>query len=195
MLRHALTATLVMIALYAGAASALDALPSVSPVLNGYREDSVTVRMAQAPLRAIEGLWELAGDGALLAVERGGRQTPETYVIAVVYSPDAAIRPGTVIGWLTPAAAAGAFNARLYTARTDDGTRLTRTGNFTARLSDDGDALIIKPYGRKFRINWWRLLLPYNFKGVVTPLENVKDNIDGFRRVYPSRKPRHPRYL
>lgn len=195
MLRAPLIALLLIISPLAGAKSVLDALPAASPVLDGYREDSVKARMAQAPLHAVEGLWELAGEGTLMAVERYGGGTPDLYVVAVVYSADAAISPGTVMGWLTPAAAAGTFDARLYTSRSDEGTRLAGGDRFTARLTDDGEALIIKPYGRRFRLNWWRLLLPYTYRGAVTPLENSKDNIDGFRRVYPSRKPRNPRYL
>ncbi|MCM1162857.1 MAG: hypothetical protein NC339_01185 [Muribaculaceae bacterium] len=179
----------------AAARSVLDNLPARSPRLDGYREDSVRERMATAPLHEIEGLWEMAGEGSLMAVERYGSGRPQLYVIAMVTATDAALRPGTVMGWLTPGAAAGTFDCRLYTSRTDEGTTLSKSESFSCRLADDGESLIIKPYGLKLRFNWWRLLLPYMYRGLVSPMERSKGDIDGLRRVYPRKTPLNPRYL
>lgn len=57
-------------ALTAAAGNFLDMLPPQSAVAPGYTTaDSVRARMAAMPLCPLEGLWRMAGDGALVAVE------------------------------------------------------------------------------------------------------------------------------
>ncbi|MCM1521649.1 MAG: hypothetical protein NC039_03230 [Muribaculaceae bacterium] len=193
-MRLHLSLILLLAALCAQARGVLDDIPQVSPILPGFREDSVRARMYESPLHEVEGLWEVAGEGTLMAVERVS-STPALYVMAVVYSADAALRPGTVMGWLTPGASAGSFDSRIYSSRRDEGTLLSSPAKYSARLADDGTSLTISPYGRKFRLNWWRLLLPYMYRSLVTPMERTKGNIEGFRRVYPESTPLNPRYL
>lgn len=55
-------------ALTAAAGNFLDMLPPQSAVAPGYTTaDSVRARMAAMPLCPLEGLWRMAGDGALVA--------------------------------------------------------------------------------------------------------------------------------
>ncbi len=177
------------------AGGVLDTVGRSSEVLPGFREDSVRARLACRPLHAVEGIWEVAGEGSLMAIELVS-ESPDLYVMAVVRSADPALRPGTVMGYLTPGASRGQFDTRIYTSMTDEGTLLTRPDSYAARLDDEGGFLSVRPYGRMFRVNWWRLLLPYMYRSVVTPIERPKGSADGFRRVYPrSSRPFNPVYL
>lgn len=170
------------------------ALQGAAQVLEGYREDSVMARMAVRPLRPVEGVWEVAGEGSRIAVELT-QTAPERYSVVIVRGADPSLRPGTVMGWLTPAAARGAYAARIFTRRSDDGTLLLRPDSFTAQLDKDGAFLSIVPAGRKLRLNWWRMLLPYLYRQLVTPLEGTEPP-EGFIRVYPAPDPPlTPRYL
>lgn len=195
-MRSLLTAILLALCAFGlDAKGVLDAVSRDGTVLPGFREDSVRARMSAAPLHDVEGLWEVAGEGSLMAVERIS-SSPDLYVMAVVRGTDPALRPGTVMGYLTPGAARGEFDARIYTSFTDEGTLLTRPDRYSARLDDEGIFLSVRPYGRMFRVNWWRLLLPYMYRSLVTPLERPKGSAEGFLRVYPPpSRPLNPRYL
>ena len=179
--------------------SVLEKVPRTSVRLPGYREDSVRARMASAPLHDVEGLWEVAGQGSLMAIERtdapwAGEAT--VYAMVIVRSSSLALRPGTVMGYLAAGAEQGCFDSRIYGSRTSAGTLLSGPGRYTATLSGDSGFLSLKPYGRTLRFNWWRLLLPYMYRHAVTPLEREAKGIDGFRRVYPAPfPPLNPRYL
>ncbi len=182
----------------AGGRGVLDRLPTTSELLKGYRADSVTDRLAAMPLHDIEGLGEFTGQGTLMAIERDplthGAAT--RYRMVAVRSSDLALRPGTVMGYLTPTSRRGRYDARIYTATTDEGTRLRKLARHTITLSDESSRIIIKPYGRLLRFNWWRLIFPYMYRSLITPIERREDDLDGCIRVYPPPAvPLNPVYL
>lgn len=114
----------------------------------------------------------------------------------MVKSADISLREGTVMGYLTPTSKRGVYDARIYSSRTDDHTRLTGPSRNTITLADDGSRISFKPYGRKLRFNWWRLLLPYMYRSLITPQERPAGDIEGCVRVYPTPAvPLNPRYL
>ena len=177
----------------------LDNLPD-EPRLSGYSSfEQVIQRMAEAPLHEIEGIWEMAGEGSLMAIERDSSTSGASalYRMIVIRSASLSVREGTVMGYLTPTSVRGSYEARIFTALTDDHTRLTKaTRNVITLDSDDGSRISFRPYGRKLRFNWWRLLLPYMYRTLVTPLERERGNLDGCVRVYPTpSRPLNPRYL
>lgn len=182
-----------------GLESVLDRIEHTGRVLEGYREDSVTARMASAPLHDVEGLWEVAGEGTLMAVERVEHEAARgvtLYAMVVVRSASLALRPGTVMGYLTPGADRRVFDTRIYSGRAAGGTLLDSPKKYTATLSAEGEYLSVKPYGRKLNFNWWRLLLPYMYRSVLTATHREAGAIEGFRRVYPEPvPPLNPRYL
>lgn len=178
--------------------SVLDNVPRTSPILGAYREDSVRLRLSALPLHEIEGIWEFAGEGSLMAVERdpatSGAAT--VYRMVTVRSSDLALKPGTVMGYLTPSSKRGVYDARIYTSHTDEGTRLDKPDTFTVTLGDEGTRITVKPYGRMFRINWWRLVLPYMYRRAISRVERPAGDIEGCVRVFPApSKPLNPRYL
>lgn len=177
----------------------LDNIPDSSTRVDGY--DSPTLvrsRMASMPLHDIEGLWEFAGEGSMMAIERvpGTDGATSLYRAIVVKSADISLREGTVMGYLTPTSKRGVYDARIYSSRTDDHTRLTGPSHNTITLSEDGSRITFKAYGRKLRFNWWRLLLPYMYRTLFTPQERPSGDIEGCIRVYPTPVvPLNPRYL
>ncbi len=176
----------------------LDNVPATSELLPAYREDSVRVRMSSLPLHEIEGIWEFAGEGTYMAIERmpssSGAST--IYRMVAVRSSDLSTRPGTVMGYLTPSSRRGVYDARIYTTHTDDGTLLFRPETFTVTLGDGGTRITVRQYGKKFRFNWWRLIIPYMYRSVLTRVERPSGDIDGCVRIYPApAKPLNPRYL
>lgn len=176
----------------------LDNLTSVRHVSGYESADIVKDRMSSRPLHEIEGLWEMAGEGSLMAIERTGDTNGASalYRMIIVKGASLSLREGTVMGYLTPSSQRGHYQARIYSDLSDDHTILTRLSNNTIILNDDGSRISFKPQGRKFRFNWWRMLLPYMYRSVITPLERRDDNLDGCIRVFPyPANPLNPRYL
>lgn len=186
----------------ANADNILDSMPARSAEkLDGYN-DPVTVeeRMRSMPLHAIEGVWQLTGEGSVIAIEKMPQDVTTAgvpvYRMAVVRSSDISIQPGSVMGYVTPAAKKGQFDARIYTGRTDDHRMLTRPQKVMITLSDDGSRMVYHPYGFKLRFNWWRLLLPYMYRTLLTPMESTRGDADGCVRIFPQPSPPlNPVYL
>lgn len=179
----------------------VDSMPGVSMVVSGYeREDSVITRLSQRPLHSVEGLWRLPAEGSLMAIEQvPDYETPDIratlYRIVVVAAANPALRPGTLLGWLTPTAKRGVYDARIFTAARPDGVTLHKPKTYTVTLTESDSRLEISAYGVKMRFNWWRLL-PYMYRYLVTRQEKSPGNIHGCVRVYPAPEiPLEPRYL
>lgn len=178
--------------------SVLDDVPRLSTLLPAYREDSVKARLSTLPLHEIEGLWEFAGEGSVMAVERDERTSgaATVYRMVAVRSTDLSIRPGTVMGYLTPSSKRGVYDARIYSSHTDDGTRLHKPEKCTVTLGDEATRITVRPYGKGFRVNWWRLLLPYMYRYLITRTDRSPGDIEGCIRIYPApARPQNPRYL
>ena len=199
LLRQCVTAmTFVLLCIPAYARGVLDNLPDVSR-LDGYESpDSVRARMASMPLHDIEGLWEMTGEGSLMAIERDPATdgASAVYRMIVVRSASVSVREGTVIGYLTPTSQRGQYDARIYSSLSEDHTRLIRPTRNVITLGDEGSRITFRSYGRKLRFNWWRLLLPYMYRTLITPIERSRGDLDGCIRVYPTPStPLNPRYL
>lgn len=180
------------------ARSVLDTLPDETRMPGYESVERIISRMSAAPLHDIEGLWEMAGEGTLMAIERDPATDGASalYRMIVVRSATVGVREGTVMGYLTPSSQRDSYDARIYTGLSDDHTRLIRPSRNVITIGDDGSRITFKPYGRTLRFNWWRLLLPYMYRTLITPQEHSKGDIDGCIRVYPTpANPLNPRYL
>lgn len=144
-------------------------------------------RLAGRRLDPIEGEWSLTGGGDILIVADG-----DGYAIEVVDSPDRSVLPGTVIGRARATAVASTYSATVVVDPSDEGSR---KNNFTLVLNDSEHLSFIGER-KGLKVNPWRLL-PYMFRGVVTPVDNRPDNLEGAVRKLPAgqsdRQPR--RYL
>lgn len=190
--------TLVLWCLPLSGKNVLDDLPEESR-LPGYESvGQIKARMSATPLHDIEGLWEMAGEGTLMAIERDPSTDGASaiYRMIVVRSATLSLREGTIMGYLTPTSQRGSYDARIYTDQSDDRTRLTKPSHNIITIGDDGSRITFKPYGRTLRFNWWRLLLPYMYRSLFTPIERQRGDLDGCIRIYPSpANPLNPRYL
>ena len=87
------------------------------------------------------------------------------------------------------------YDARIFTSRHDDGTKLSSPKKFTVTLTDDDSRLTIKEYGKSYIFNWWRLL-PYMYRYVINRRDNSPGDIEGCVRVFPEPTlPLEPIYL
>lgn len=183
--------------------SVLKNVPDRSQTITGYdNPDSIAARLGELPLHAVEGLWRFASEGSLMAIERQTTRTAREYEaeatvyrMVIVRAADMALRPGTVMGYLTPTAKRGVYDTRIYTSRLDSGTALTSPKSFTLTLTDEDSRLSISDYGSSLRFNWWRLL-PYMYRYLFTRREKSPGAIQGCLRVFPAPAvPSEPRYL
>ncbi|MDE6090713.1 MAG: hypothetical protein K2G41_08420 [Duncaniella sp.] len=181
----------------------IDGTPRISTTVNGYDTAAeVMERMQLLPLHSVEGLWRFAAEGTLMAIEREDSDDPArdeagavTYRMVIVRAADMSLRPGTVMGYLSPTAKRGVYDGRIYTGRTDSGTALHSPKKVTLTLGDDESRLVISRYGSSLRFNWWRLL-PYMYRRLITKQEKSPGDIDGCLRVFPAPAiPTEPRYL
>jgi len=154
--------------------------------------------MELTPLHHIEGVWQFPSDGVTVAIRRYSPENVpagtavEGYRMILVTSPNRALRPGTVIGYLTPTARTGSYEARIYTVQT--GLTLTNPRKFTLTLDGNESQLEFQRHKSAYSFNLWRAL-PYMFRHVVRKNETTKVP-DGCRRLYPAPSlPHEPIYL
>ncbi|MCM1355558.1 MAG: hypothetical protein NC212_04025 [Staphylococcus sp.] len=182
----------------------IDGIPQSSEILDGYdNTEDITRRMSALPLHPVEGIWRFAAEGTLMAIERTDNHELSAdeagttlYRMVVVRAVDHTLRPGTVMGYLSPTAKRGVYDARIYSGQNDAGTKLhSPTKTFTLTLGDSDSRLVISNYGKSLRFNWWRLF-PYMYRYIFTRKEKSPGEINGCLRVYPAPAiPASPRYL
>ncbi len=156
-------------------------------VLTGYSTvDSVVARLEQLPLCPVEGVWQMAGDGATFVVERETPSATETMPrqlrLTIIRSPHRRVRPGSVMGTARPTVKPGVYEASLNTRIAElGGLELPR--RFLLTLNADGTAMTMEPYKSPVKVNLFRLI-PYLYR-VVRMQESRPRGLDGAVRVYP----------
>lgn len=177
----------------------LSALTASAEVLTGYAEqDSVEARMDRLPLSPVEGIWEMAADGARFAIERAEASDSETLPrelrLVILSSPLRRVRPGSVMGTARPTVKPGVYEAQINTKISELGS-LTLPRKFTLTLNSDQNALTIQPFKSPVKVNLFRLI-PYLYR--VVHLQNSRpEGLDGAIKIYPPQpvNPLTPVYL
>lgn len=174
------------------------ALPSVSNGVGTFSIDSLRNSLATMPLHHIEGLWRFTTDGAEIAIvrdqdsETASGQSARAYRILLIHSPNRALRPGTLMGLISPSAKRGAYEARIYTRNT--GSKLHSPRNFLLTLDNEESRLVFDMKKSAFSVNLWRLL-PYMWRYSVHRNTDSKHPV-GCIRIFPEPElPVEPRYL
>lgn len=154
----------------------------------------------------IGGIWTATTDGATIGIvpakawhKSTGMTIPlknhtlaEQWVMILLDSPDPQLQPGTLMGWLSPAAKPAHYTASIYTKRKKN--HLASPQQFVLHLADDGH-LIMQAIRKGIVINPWRLL-PYMIRGTVKYRDETPRDLDGFLKKWPvPRNPQNPRYL
>lgn len=163
-------------------------------------ETTAKKQITALPADPLEGIWSATADGAVIAVVSGDvpgaeRTLAERLLLVIIRSPRPGIAPGTVMGWCTPAAKSGSYNARLFTRC--DGVTLSAPKRFTLQLTDDSHLSITRTRG-KLSVEFlpWNII-PYMFRSAVRIRRQESESTDGLLRRWPadSSRPQRPRYL
>lgn len=170
----------------------IESLPSASEVIDGYMCDGVEERIAIAASNPIEDVWKLVATGGLIAVERMESHGADVgltdcYRMIVLRSPDRAIKPGTVMGYLQPTAANGTYEARIYTDTDGNGT-LTDAKSFRIVVTED--AMQFYRVRSGLSVNIFRML-PYMFRRAVDYRPDDHNGLDGCVRYRSCSLPRY----
>ncbi len=182
--RALLTAAITLAALRPQAAPPTNAAAD-SPKAGYDSVEAVSSRLSGRALSAMEGVWEMSADGAVIAIEReadASRQNSATYSLIVIYSPDRAIAPGTVMGHANDTSSTNRLEARVYTKVDGDGN-LSGGTDFILELKADG-RLALNGFRRGIYVNLWKLV-PYMFRHSVGYRDERPTGTDGLTRVYP----------
>lgn len=161
--------SLLIVILSLGVMTTADAvvptLPRVSDRLPGFEStDSVSRRIASLGPHNIEGVWSFPDREALIAIERTST-TASSYRIVILRTPDRSIRPGTIMGLISPSGHPDTFDASLYTSSSNRGI-LSGPKRFTLSLIDNGSRITFARVGSRYSIDLTRLL-PYMFRRLI----------------------------
>lgn len=177
--------------------------PDRSWVIDGFTDSVARALILEIPGSGIEGIWQTTSEGSEIAVisseiPAAGRirgTAPAGSVLFVVLgSPRPAIAPGTVMGWASPAAKNGKWDAWFFTRA--EGCTLSGLKRFTLSADDD-TRLQMNEVHKGVAANLWRLL-PYMYRRVFSNVDDRERGLDGFLRVWPlspSSPPARPVYL
>lgn len=173
--------------------------PGGSWVIEGLTADSVKRVLGISPGPDVAGIWSATADGASLAIIPGEppgapRSFTRSCLIVVLRSPRPGVRPGTVMGWCSPAAKAGYYDCTMFTRC--NGSQLSDPKRFTLRLNDSSRLSLIKIHDGLEIVVW--KIIPYMFRSFLRERHDRPRDLDGFIRQWPVSGcgvPAAPRYL
>lgn len=147
--------------------------------------DSVEARLDHLPLQGAEGLWQMTGDGAIVAILPADRPDAPSgsCIMVMVEAPARHPRPGTLIGYMVPTAKQGVYELRMYTRLRADLT-LDRQRSFLLTTTQGGNRFSLSTVKPKVRFNLWRMA-PYMFRYSVHIRGDQRDGLNGALRMYP----------
>lgn len=152
------------------------------------------------------GIWKATTDGATIGIipadawyRATGMAIPsdkitmaEQWVMILLDNPDPVMQPGTLMGWFSPTARPGHYNAQIFSKK--KGEKLVNPRRFILNLVDDGH-ITMRAIRKGIEINPWRFL-PYMIRGAVKTRDETPRDLDGFIKIWPiPRNPQNPRYL
>lgn len=176
----------------------INELPTISEQIHNFSIKMLKENIDKLNLHHIEGIWQFTSSGTEIAICRrdntnyGSIHQAVSYNIILLYSPNRVLRPGTIMGIITPTPKQGEYDARIYTKSI--GSTLTIPKKFTLTLDDDDSALLFRQHRSKFSIKPLRLL-PYLWRGAIQQNIEIRSSV-GCIRIHPAPTlPREPIYL
>ena len=166
-------------------ATAGNGVPKRSVILNGIDVDSMRVRLDEADMQPLEGIWYYPNEEMTLGIERYRGEHNIGYRIILLDSPDINVMPGTVIGYIASSAVDSKFQLWLYSQR--DQVTLIKPLECVATLNTAATTLTFDPphWKVKVRVNIARFL-PTLFNGMSIIPDRVGERLPiGFRKIYP----------
>lgn len=127
-------------------------------------------------LDPVTGLWRMAPDGAVIAIEPGVSR--DSYRLRIIDSPDYNVVPGALLGTMTATATPLVFDATLSD---HPGVEGSKTHTFFVRIDPQRCRLSLEPYDATPKISL-RRWLPYFFRIVYSKGRRPADH-DGAVRI------------
>lgn len=181
-------------------------MPQRSWIIAGFNDSTARAAIGESPAGAAEGIWQATADGARVALVAGDApglwrcdiaDAPYSGVrrllMVILDSPRPGIRSGTVMGWASPSATPGKWEAQIFT-RTD-GRELDTPRKFTLTLAD-ASHISFAPASSGLRVRLWKLI-PYFFRSALTETP-PQEGHEGLLRLWPppaDAPPLNPVYL
>lgn len=168
-------------------------IPQKSWVIAGFNDSTARAAIGESPAGPAEGIWQATADGARVALVAGDvaglwradmGEAPYSGVrrllMVILDSTRPGLRPGTVMGWATPSATPGKWEAQIFT-RTD-GRELDTPRKFTLTLAD-ANHISFAAASSGFKLRLWKLI-PYFFRSALTETPE-KEGHEGLLRLWP----------
>lgn len=158
--------------------------------------DSAVQRLSRSGPHRIEGIWTFRAEQITVSIERTSTSDGSSYHIILLDAPNRRLRPGTVIGSLTPGASTGIYEARLFSSMDGKGL-LSRPKVYYAKLTDSDSRIEFRSPRHDYAINPAGLL-PYALRRIIRRHNYSRDEQPqrGCVRIYPQPiVPEEPVYL
>lgn len=136
--------------------------------------DSLKKAYASPDGDPVEGVWQLAPEGAVIGIRA---TAPNQYEMVLVDSPAPSLMPGTVVGTFARSSAPSTYDGRLMVKK-------GRFHNFTIVLDDEAGVIRFYEYRKQYALNLWRLV-PRLFRYSVRKEDSRPGGTDGALRLYP----------
>lgn len=145
--------------------------------------DSLKTYLREDSRSPIEGIWQISGEGAVIAISRKPA-SKANFEVSIIDSPALEVLPGTIVGELTTTGADDMWEARFVRAG-KAGQALPRVGSrdFMCRLVSPG-VLRFSSFRKNRKISLWRWI-PYLFRVSVSEKPTRPADADGARMLYP----------
>lgn len=166
-------------------------VPSKGEILPGYTLSQFKEDLQSTSAHTIEGVWQYADDGVIFGIEQF--TNPDfakriAYRIVLLQADDAALLPGTVIGYLAQGALPGHFDIWIYTHFDSEGIP-AYPAKCDAALSADTRHISFKKNSKfkfRMRVNMSRML-PSLLKAFSISIEpELQASSLGFVKLFPT---------
>ena len=149
----------------------------------GFDLDSLKTYLREDSRSPIEGIWQISGEGAVIAISRKPA-TQATYEVRIIDSPALEILPGQIVGELTTTGADDVWEARFAKPGKSD-RPLPKSGSrdFMCKLVSPG-VMRFSSFRKNRKISLWRWI-PYLFRVTVSEKPTRPADADGARMIYP----------
>lgn len=162
-----------------------------------YTLENVKQRFRTNGATGIEGVWQFTGEGATVCIERTSgpddpHGVPMSYNMVIVNSVDEKVKPGTIVGSISPTAMPKSYDCFIRDNPSDPASRSHR---FTIRLNDSSHFSFLK-VKTGARVSLWRWV-PYLFRITVIERRERDPQLDGCIKLFPLEPEsfNSPRYL
>lgn len=146
--------------------------------------DSLERKISMTARSAIEGVWQVGGEGGAIVNISSATGRPGIYDVTLLDSPDMAVKTGCIVGEIEQTGLADTWQARfLKSGAVGAPIKKSSTRDFIIRMTEDGH-LRFSGFKKNKSISLWRWI-PYLFRVTVIENDTRPGDVDGAVRLYP----------